>query len=210
NAIQWSIGLEFALMVKDPWKLCLTTDHPNGGPFIEYPRIMTWLLSSKAREAALARINRRARRKSSLGSIDREYSLYELAIVTRAAPARILGLEGKGHLGVGADADVSLYKLNPYIMDLSKDYKRVREALRRAAYTIKGGEIVAIDGEALNTTYGKTYWVDVEVPEREEERVKRDLNEKFERYYSVKLENYPIEERDLRFPSPLHIRGEGI
>lgn len=210
NAVQWTIGLEFALLVKDPWKLCLTTDHPNGGPFIEYPRIMAWLLSSRAREASLARINKRARRRSSLDSIDREYTLYELAILTRAAPARILGLKGKGHLGVGADADISLYRLDPESTDLSKEYKVVREALRRAAYTIKGGEIVAVDGEPLNTTYGSTYWVDVEVPERDEERVKRDLQERFERYYSVRLENYPVEERDLRISSPLKIRAEGF
>lgn len=210
NAVQWTIGLEFALQVKDPWKLCLTTDHPNGGPFIEYPRIMTWLMSSKAREAALARINKRVRRKSALGSIDREYSLYELTIVTRAAPARILGLKEKGHLGVGADADISLYKIDPYTTDLSKDYRRVREALRRAAYTIKGGEIVAINGETLKNIYGKTYWVDVSVSERDEERVRRILKENFEKYYSVRLENYPIEERDLRLSSPIRIKAEGI
>ncbi len=210
NAIQWTIGLEFALQVKDPWKLCLTTDHPNGGPFIEYPRIMAWLLSSRAREATLARVNRRARRRSALASMEREYPLYELAIVTRAAPARILGLKEKGHLGVGADADISLYRIDPYTTDPSRDYKKVREALRRAAYTIKGGEIVAVDGEVLRTAFGRTYWVDVEVSNEDLERVKSDLERKFEKYYSVRLENYPIEEGDLRASAPIRIQAEGV
>ena len=30
NSIQWGIGLELALLVKDPWRVYMTTDHPNG------------------------------------------------------------------------------------------------------------------------------------------------------------------------------------
>ena len=48
NATQWSIGLELALMIEDPWKIFMTTDHPNGGPFFAYPRIIAWLISNKA------------------------------------------------------------------------------------------------------------------------------------------------------------------
>ena len=31
NALQWAIGLEIFLLAEDPWKVFLTTDHPNGG-----------------------------------------------------------------------------------------------------------------------------------------------------------------------------------
>ncbi|PIU60169.1 formylmethanofuran dehydrogenase subunit A, partial [Candidatus Bathyarchaeota archaeon CG07_land_8_20_14_0_80_47_9] len=113
NAIQWSIGLELALLIKDPWKIFMTTDHPNGGPFTSYPRIMTWLMSKKAREATLRRINPRARSKSLLPSIERELGFYEIAVVTRAGQARALGLHNKGHLAVGADADIAIYNVNP-------------------------------------------------------------------------------------------------
>ena len=48
---------------------------------------------------------------SALDGIDREYSLYEIAIVTRAGPARILGIHDRhGHLGPGAMADVTVYE----------------------------------------------------------------------------------------------------
>ena len=30
NALQWAIGLELFLSVEDPWRIFLTTDHPNG------------------------------------------------------------------------------------------------------------------------------------------------------------------------------------
>ncbi|MFB0543224.1 MAG: formylmethanofuran dehydrogenase subunit A [Candidatus Bathyarchaeia archaeon] len=210
NAIQWTIGLEFALQVKDPWKICLTTDHPNGGPFTEYPRIMAWLLSHEARDATMKRINKRARRKSRLGSLEREYSLYELAVVTRAAPARILGLRDKGHLGVGADADISLYRIDPSEMDLSKDYRKVRKALRRAAYTIKEGEIVAREGEIVGVPEGRTFWIEAEVPEDLQKEVWSDLMERFESYYTVRLENYPIGEEYLKRSTPIEVKAEGV
>ena len=46
--------------------------------------------------------------RSRLAEPDREYSLYEICIITRSGPARILGLTNKGHLAPGADADVTI------------------------------------------------------------------------------------------------------
>ncbi len=66
NAIQWSIGLELALMIKDPWKIFMTTDHPNGGPFFAYPKIIAWLISNKARMATLKRCHKKGQKKSLL------------------------------------------------------------------------------------------------------------------------------------------------
>ncbi|MBS7659658.1 formylmethanofuran dehydrogenase subunit A, partial [Candidatus Bathyarchaeota archaeon] len=109
HATQWSIGLELALLIKDPWKVMVTTDHPNAGPFIAYPKIISWLMSRKAREATMKKISEKAKKRSLLPSIDRELSLYEIAVLTRAAQAKALGLENKGHLGVGADADIAIY-----------------------------------------------------------------------------------------------------
>ena len=106
NTVQWCIGLEVALLVKDPWRIFPTTDHPNAGPFTRYPTVLSWLISKKAREKMFEQVNRRGLRRTALPAIDREYDLYEIAIVTRAAGAKILGLKNKGHLGIGADADV--------------------------------------------------------------------------------------------------------
>lgn len=210
NAIQWIIGLEFALQVKNPWKICLTTDHPNGGPFIEYPRIMTWLLSKEARNAAIKRINKRATRRSSLESLEREYSLLELATVTRSSPAKILGLTSKGHLGPGADADIALYRVDPSETDISKDFRKVRAALRSAAYTIKAGEIVVRDGEVVGVPDGKTFWVDAQVSEDSWKEMESDLKDKFESYYTVQLENYPIGEEYLKRSAPIEARSRGL
>jgi formylmethanofuran dehydrogenase subunit A len=206
HATQWSIALEIALLIKDPWKILMTTDHPNGGPFISYPKIMAWLISRGAREKVFRKINKRARKKSLLPSIDRELSLYELAIVTRAGQAKALGLKQKGHLGVGADADVAIYNINPERADPSKKFVAARKAFERAAYTIKSGEIVVKDGEIVKPVFGKTYWVDVKTSMPHD--VNDDIKKKFREYWTVEYENYPIREGFLHAPAPVTVKAE--
>jgi len=206
HATQWSIGLELALLIKDPWRIYLTTDHPNGGPFTAYPRIISWLMSRTAREKTIKKIAKRARRNSLLPSIKREYSFFEIATVTRSGQAKALGLTWKGHLGVGADADIAMYNVNPELVDPSKKYKTVRKALQRAAYTIKGGEVVAKDGEILKSIYGKTLWVKVNSSLSTD--VGADMKRRFREYWTVEYENYPIPESFLTASAPVAVRAE--
>ena len=65
----------------------ITTDHPNAGPFTRYPRVIKWLMSAKAREAQINAFKHKDKvlSQTSIGSLDREISLYELAQMTRAA-----------------------------------------------------------------------------------------------------------------------------
>jgi formylmethanofuran dehydrogenase subunit A len=109
NALQWAIGLELFLLIEDPWRVFLTTDHPNGAPFTSYPRLVRLLMDRSFRNDCLAQIHPAAREATTLGSIAREYTLSEIATMTRAAPARILGLSDRGHLGEGAAADIVVY-----------------------------------------------------------------------------------------------------
>ncbi|MEM3627406.1 MAG: amidohydrolase family protein, partial [Candidatus Bathyarchaeia archaeon] len=204
HAIQWSIGLELALLIKDPWKIFLTTDHPNGGPFTSYPRIIAWLMSRKAREATLRRINPRARSRSLLPSIDRELSFYEIAVMTRAGQAKALGLKGKGHLGVGADADIAIYNVNPEKTDSSRKYKAVRRAFKRAAYTIKGGKIVAKNGEIVKHVDGATMWLDVHTLPA---KISDEMRRRFKEYWTVEYENYPVTEHYLKISQPIKVEA---
>ena len=206
NATQWSIGLELALLIDDPWKIFMTTDHPNGGPFFAYPKILAWLMSKKARMATLTKCNKKAQRKSLLPSIDRELSLYELAIMTRAGQAKALGLPNKGHLGVGADADVAIYNINPEKTDIAQKYKSTRRAFKSAAYTIKDGEIVVKDGEIVKQVFGKTYWVDVQTSLPHD--INDDIKKKFKDYWTVEYENYPIRDGFLHSPAPVAVKAE--
>lgn len=206
HATQWSIGLELALLIEDPWKIYLTTDHPNGAPFTTYPRIISWLMSRTARERVMKRISKRARHRSLLPSIEREYSFYEVAIATRAGTAKALGLRQKGHLGVGADADIAIYNLNPKQVDPSKGFKMVRRAFQRAAYTIKSGEVVANDGEIVKSVEGKTFWVNVGLSSSHSE-VDSNLKQRFREYWTVEYENYPVPE-SLAVSAPISVNAE--
>ncbi len=206
HAVQWSIGLELALLIKDPWKIFMTTDHPNAGPFTSYPKIIAWLLSRKAREASLKRINSRARSRSLLPSIDRELSFYEIAIVTRAGQAKALGLKNKGHLGLGADADIAIYNFNPEKTDPSRKYKTARRAFKQAAYTIKSGEIVSQNGEIIKSVNGTTMWADIEVSHPAE--VTEDFKKRFKEYWTVEFENYPVSAEGLKASMPIRVEAK--
>lgn len=206
HAIQWSIGLELALLIEDPWKIFMTTDHPNAGPFTYYPRIIAWLMSRKAREATMKRINPRARSKSLLTSITRELGFNEIAVVTRAGQAKALGLDDKGHLGIGADADIAIYNVNPQTTDPARKYRAVRRAFKHAAYTIKGGEIVVKNDEIVKQAQGATIWLDVQTSEPAE--ITEDMKRKFREYWTVEYENYPVTEHCLELSRPRTLKAD--
>ena len=206
HATQWTIGLELALFIRSPWKVFLTTDHPNAAPFTTYPLIISWLMSRHARERLLKKINRKARRRCVLTTIDREYDLSEIAIATRAGTAKALGLTWKGHLGVDADADVAVYALNPRRLNLSKEYELIEKAFERTAYTIKGGEVVSRRGEVVKSVLGQTYWADVKTLEPNE--ASSEFKQRFKDYWTVQYENYPIPENYLHSSKPVPVKAE--
>jgi formylmethanofuran dehydrogenase subunit A len=179
HALQWAIGLEWYLLVSDPWRVAMSTDHPNGGSFLAYPEIVQLLMDRGYRQEMLQRVHPRVLQRSVLKDLDREYTLNEIAIITRAGPARILGLKSKGHLGVGADADVTIY--TP-----SADRKAMFELPR---YVIKAGEVVVEQGEIRQDLYGRTLHV---APGYDEGMVP-DIQEWFEEYYTIQFANYPVD-----------------
>jgi formylmethanofuran dehydrogenase subunit A len=206
NATQWSIGLEIALMINDPWKIFLTTDHPNGGPFFAYPKIFAWLLSKKARMATLKNCHKKAQKRSLLPTLDRELSLYELAIMTRAGQAKALRLKNKGHLGVGADADIAIYDINPETTDIALKYKPVRRAFGNAAYTVKDGKVVVKDGEIVQHADGRTMWLDVKTTEQV--KIDDEMKRKFKEYWTVEYDNYPVMDHYIKVPDPITIKAD--
>jgi len=202
HALQWAIGLELGLLI-DSDKVVLTTDYPNGGPFTEYPYVMAMLMSKKMREGELEKVSPFVQKATNLPAIDTEKTLEEIIHMTRSLPARILGLPQKGHLGVGADADIAIYDLNPLEIDTSNDFEKVYKAFKTAEYTIKSGRILAKNGELVDEYWGKTYWVDA-TGRVDMEAIKPDIEDYF-KYYSVELQNYGVEEGWLKKPERIVI-----
>ena len=183
NALQWAIGLELFLLVNDPWRVFLTTDHPNGGPFYWYPHMIRLLMDKSFRKEKMQTINQDALKYSTLGSIDREYSLYEIAILTRAGPARSLGLKDRGQLGVGACADITVYGDNPD-----------REAMFTTPELVfKNGELVVRNGRIIKVVNGATH---VARPSYDNS-IEKSLKSYFDTYHTMRMENFRLSDDEI-------------
>lgn len=179
HALQWAIGLEWYLLVEDPWRVVMSTDHPNGGSFLAYPQIIRLLMDRTYRQDILKECHPMVRERSQLGDLNREYTLNEIAIITRAGPARILGLKNKGHLGPGADADITIY--TPH------ENKEIMFELPRTV--IKSGRILVDQGEIREVLTGKTMHV---TPDYDHD-MEQGIQDWFEKYYSIQWRNYPVD-----------------
>jgi formylmethanofuran dehydrogenase subunit A len=184
NAVQWAVGLELLLLIDDPWRVFLTTDHPNGACFWRYPEIIQLLTDVEFRKAQVKKLPGKAQQRIVLADLDREYTMSEIAIITSAGPARSLGLSQKGHLGTGADADVTIYHEKPEDGRLFT-YPR---------YVIKGGEIVVEDGDVRAAPAGREFVVHPAC----DEQIEDYLRQIFPKVYTISFENYPVEMERLR------------
>jgi formylmethanofuran dehydrogenase subunit A len=184
NALQWAIGLEIFLLVEDPWRIFLTTDHPNGGPFTSYPHLIRLLMDKSFRNDMLRRINPTAAAMSNLAGIDREYSLDEIAVMTRAAPARSLGLRDRGHLGAGAAADIAVYR----------PQRNIDRMFAKPEYVFKDGQLVARSGRLVAAPNGGTHVVRPDY----DRAMERALRRYFGRYQTVRVENFKVSDDEIR------------
>src|SRR5690606_25047377 len=192
HALQWAIGLELFLLSKDPWRVMLSTDHPNGGSFMSYPKLIRLLMDREFRRDEMKRVNRKAIASTSLPDLDREYTLNEIAIITRAAPARALGLSRKGHLGPGADADVTIY-------DRQDDAEAMFSAPR---YVIKSGRLIIEDHEFRTDAYGRI----LHTAPAYDPAVVDSVRPFFENYYSIEFDNYAVDDSYLHEHEVIPVR----
>lgn len=183
HSLQWAIGLETFLLCEDPWRIFLTTDHPNGAPFFCYPHLIKLLMDRGFRQDMMLKVNPDALKYSSLPSLNREYSLYEIAILTRAGPARSLGLQDRGHLGPGASADITVYFDKPD-----------REAMFTTPELVfKSGELIVRDGKVIKVVQGATH---VARPEYDK-AIEKPLKDYFDRYHTMRMENFRLSDDEI-------------
>ncbi|HUG68146.1 MAG TPA: formylmethanofuran dehydrogenase subunit A [Pirellulaceae bacterium] len=186
NAIQWSVGLELLLLIKNPWQVFLSTDHPNGGCFWRYPEIIQLLMCADFRQECLKKLPDNIKQRITLPELTREYTLYEIATSMSAGPARALGLHQKGNLGLGCDADVVIYEEES---DVARMFGHPR-------YVIKSGEVVIADGDIMATPDGHEFIVKPHYDPGTEEF----LQPLFEDCYTMQFENYPVEMERIENP----------
>src|SRR5438067_12423361 len=61
NAVQWAVGLELLRLIKDPWRVCLTTDHPHGATVWRYPESEPLLMNVDSRKGQAKQVPEKAR-----------------------------------------------------------------------------------------------------------------------------------------------------
>mgnify|MGYP001172247712 FL=1 len=184
NALQWAIGLETFLLAEDANKIFLTTDHPNGAPFTSYPHLIKLLMDKTFRDDLLDQMSTDISEHTILKDIRREYTLSEIATMTRSAPARILGLKNKGTLSENADADITIYDSN--INDVEKMFAH-------PSHVIKDGIEVVRNGEIKNYIWGKTQVIKPEY----DQSIEKKLDKYFKKFHTIGLSNYMISNDEM-------------
>ncbi len=188
NAVQFAVGLELFLLIDDPWRVFFTTDHPNGAPFTAYPEIFALLMDKDLRAQWVSRLPTDAAAVTTLPSLEREYTLYEIATMTRPAPAKLLGLTDRGHLGVGARADVALYRPG----------KDIAEMFRSAARVYKDGDLVVRDGAVTHYRFGRA----LQVAPGVEASMRRRMKSYYDARYGLPSDFMRVPEGAIARPDP--------
>ena len=119
-----------------------------------------------------------------LKDIKREYTLSEIATMTRSAPAKILGLKNKGSLSKDADADITVY---------DSSINDIEEMFANPTYVIKDGSVVVKNGEIKKYTWGKTQVVKPEY----DPAIEKKLKKYFDKYHTIALPNYTISNDEM-------------
>ncbi|MEJ0092627.1 MAG: formylmethanofuran dehydrogenase subunit A [Methylocella sp.] len=188
NAVQWACGLELFLLINDPHRVFFTTDHPNGAPFTTYPEIFALLMSRSRRAEVLSRIPQDVLAYTTLPSIAREYDVNEVAMMTRAAPAKLFGFKDRGQLGAGAVADVAVYAPSD---DIAKMF-------RHAHLVFKDGDLVVRDGRVSHYRWGKA----LKVNPGYDKAINRRLGAYYERHYGVSHNMFAVPAHMLPHKDP--------
>jgi formylmethanofuran dehydrogenase subunit A len=191
NAVQWAVGLELFLLIDDPWRVFFTTDHPNGAPFTAYPDIFALLMSHELRAQWISSLPAAAMEVTTLASIRREYTFNEIATMTRAAPAKLLGLADRGHLGAGAVADIAVYE---------NDNDRAK-MFRSAALVFKGGDLVVRDGKVTRYRFGRALTVRPGL----DRAIERRLADYYDERYGLRHDFMKVPDNVLGRPDPFEL-----
>ena len=182
NALQWAIGLELFLLVDDPWRIFLTTDHPNGAPFTTYPHLIRLLMDKSFRNEHAAHVPRRARRRALAG--DR---------------ARVHALRDRDHDAGRPGAHPRNRRPRPSRRRCGgrrhglRGHRRPRGMFATPALVFKDGVLVARAGSIVNVARGATHMVQPAY----DRGIETTLRPYFERFRGMRLPNVAIDADEL-------------
>ena len=200
HALQWAIGLEWYLLVEDPWRVVMSTDHPNGGSFLAYPQIIRLLMDRTYRQDVL-----KTRPSAGARALD----------AGRPGP-RVLAERDRHHHPRRPGQDPGPEEQGP-----SRPRRRCRhhdlhaareqgDDVRAAALRDQvGPRSSSKRARSASRSIGKTLHV---APEYDRD-VEADIADWFEKYYSMRFRNYPVSDSYMQeaeqIPCATRCKGEG-
>ena len=128
--------------------------------------------------------------------------------ITRSTQVIIVALQS---LGIDAKADVSVYDIDVKDFDttLMKNSEKIEKQLLNSKYTIKDGKILVKDSKIIKLVNSRHVWCNIEgLHEREEKLIKR-IKPEFNKYYTIKYENYPVPDHYLEEEARVQIKYDG-
>lgn len=182
----WANAIELALKIKNKWQVQLSYNFPNYSDISNNPKISTWLVSKKARDAFMKDMNDEFLGETALSSLDDELTFFEYVILTRASPAKSLGLSKiKGGFSLGSDGDLNILDINMDDVSLSDDFEKLEKALDDLEYVIKGGAILKHEDKINLENNGKIFWSEGKVDQKAKKDIMKKKREFYQKYYSI-------------------------
>ena len=120
---------------------------------------------------------------STLASLDREYSLYEIAIMTRAGPAKQPRPQGPRPSRGRRRADITVY-----------DDEADRESMFATPELVfKNGELIVRSGKVVKVVQGATHVVRPQL----RPAIEKPLKDYFDRYHTMRMENFRLADEEI-------------
>ncbi|MHA1804684.1 MAG: amidohydrolase family protein [Promethearchaeota archaeon] len=136
-------AIDLALNIQNKWQVQFSVNYPNHGDVNDIPTLIGILMSADVRKKFLEKLHPILSEEKFSNIHDKEFNFNEIVILTRASPAKSLGIgKIKGNLGVGADGDVNILDIDVNELNLPKEINILQKALSSVHQVIKAGMIV--------------------------------------------------------------------
>lgn len=199
NLQLWSRWLEIILKLKEKGNLkriSIASNAPYNMSITDYPKVFEWLLNNESRIRYLSEFPSNLTENLKIMDITTSLDFFDLCGLISTNPAKALGInEYKGHLGAGADADITLFKfdLNNSSINTSKFGEEISIAFSDSSIVIKNGEIIkkqgVIQSESENTPHGRIFWNQGIYDEELMKKVITSKESFYKKHFSLYLQN---------------------
>jgi formylmethanofuran dehydrogenase subunit A len=186
----WANAIELALNLKNKWQVQLSFNYPHYSHINNLPTFASLLMSHSMRQDFMKDMNDGVLKQTPLNGNEKIINFNEFIIITRASPAKSLGLAKiKGSLAPGADGDLNILNVDMNQIDPSKDYDQLENALRDIEYTIKNGQIIKKGNKIDLERKGKIFWTEGVVDKNTRLEFMKKKKIFYQKYYSIFYES---------------------